>query len=67
MDIEGIMRLLLSQPAVAVYEVLAMAALLLSIVLLTKKRRQRKEQSMAAQERQARESLDGSLSNQRRR
>lgn len=67
MKMEEIQKMLLSQPAVLIYEILLLAVLLVCIVLLTKKRRQRRKIRMTVQERQIHRSLDDSLSNQRRR
>lgn len=67
MRMEEIQKMLLSQPAVLIYEILLLAVLLGCIAVLTKKRRQRRKIRMTVQERQIHRSLDDSLSNQRRR
>lgn len=64
---EAIKQLLLSQTAVLVYELLILAVLLVFIMIFTKKRRHRKQVQREVQERQAKQLLDDSLSNQRRR
>lgn len=67
MNMEDLLRLLRSQIAIFIYEILILAVLLVLIMILTKKRRQRKQIQRTAQERQVKQSLDDSLSNQRRR
>jgi hypothetical protein len=64
---EDIKQLLLSQTAVFVYEMLIMAVLVVLIVILSKKRKHTKQMQMKVQERQAKQLLNDSLSNQRRR
>lgn len=67
MNIEDIVRILLSQQAVFIYEAVIFVVLVVTIVLLSKKRKLRKQIQTSAQQRQVKRSLDDSLVNQRRR
>ncbi len=67
MNTDEIVQVLLSEQAILAYELLLIAAFTIWIIVLSKKRKQRRQIQMTAQERQAKKSLDDSLSNQRRR
>lgn len=67
MNTEEILQLLLSEPAVFIYELLLLVTFTICIVVLSRKRKQRRQIRISAQERQVKKSLDDSLANQRRR
>lgn len=63
---EQIVQILLSQPAILIYEVLVMAVLLFWVIRLTKQRKQRKKENVAMQEQQKWQTFENSLRNEKR-
>lgn len=64
---EQILQILLSLPAILMYEVLVMAVLLFWIIRLTKQRKQQKQQKIVMQEQQKWQTFEASLRNEKRR
>lgn len=64
---EDLKQILVSKPAILIFEIILLAALILCIVLVSAKRKQKKRMAKTVSEQQKAKSLDQSLANQRRR
>ncbi len=67
MDAEKIKDMLLSQQAIAGYEIVILILLLAGIVILSRKRKVRKQQNELLRMQKEKERLDDALANQKRR